>query len=127
MTNIVDAKQKTGIMSRLASNQEGNIIAILAAAVVPVIGLVGGAVDMSRIYLTHSRLQGACDAGALIGHKTMGVGSWDANDGAAGDKSLNLFDQNFVSGTYGSQAFNAVSLSQRATSLERHPLLYRWH
>lgn len=104
MTNIVDAKQKTGIMSRLASNQEGNIIAILAAAVVPVIGLVGGAVDMSRIYLTQSRLQGACDAGALLGRKTMGVGTWAANSGAANTQAIRIFDQNFESGAYGSNS-----------------------
>ncbi|OYZ89470.1 MAG: hypothetical protein B7Y00_01445, partial [Sphingomonadales bacterium 17-56-6] len=41
-------------MSRLAGNQHGNIIAIFAAAIVPAIGLVGGAVDMSRIYLTQA-------------------------------------------------------------------------
>ena len=62
-------------MSRLLKNEEGNIIAVLAAAVIPVIGLVGGGVDMSRLYLTQSRLQGACDAGALSGRKTMGVGT----------------------------------------------------
>ena len=62
-----DATHACGIMSRLLKNEEGNIIAILAAAVIPVIGLVGGALDMSRLYLTQARLQGACDAGALIG------------------------------------------------------------
>lgn len=90
-------------MSRLLRNEEGNIIALFAASVIPVIGLIGGGVDMSRLYLTHSRLQGACDAGALIGRKTMGVGTWAANDGAAADQALNMFDQNFVSGAYGSR------------------------
>ena len=93
----------SGVLSRLGGSEEGNIIALFAASIIPVIGLIGGGVDMSRIYLTHSRLQGACDAGALIGRKTMGVGTWDANDGAAGDKALNMFDQNFVSGAYGSR------------------------
>ena len=85
-----------GVLSRLGGSEEGNIIVLFAASIIPVIGLIGGGVDMSRIYLTHSRLQGAYDAGALIGRKTMGVGSWEANDGAAGDKSLNLFDQNIT-------------------------------
>ena len=71
MTKHLDAKHSVGIMSRLASNQEGNIIAIFAAAIIPAIGLVGGAVDMSRLYLTQARLQGACDAGALLGRKIM--------------------------------------------------------
>ncbi|OYY70846.1 MAG: hypothetical protein B7Y44_03085 [Sphingomonadales bacterium 28-55-16] len=102
MTNNFDASHALGIMSRLAGNQHGNIIAIFAAAIVPAIGLVGGAVDMSRIYLTQARLQGACDAGALIGRKTMGVGTWAANNNAANARATRMFDQNFESGAYGS-------------------------
>ena len=97
-----DSAVGSGVMSRLLKNEEGNIIAILAAAVIPVIGLVGGGVDMSRLYLTQSRLQGACDAGALSGRKTMGVGTWAANSGAANAQALRMFDQNFANGAYGS-------------------------
>lgn len=104
MTKKINPNPVPGVMSRLVGNEEGNIIALFAASIIPVIGLVGGGVDMSRIYLTHTRLQGACDAGALIGRKMMGVGTWDANDGAAGDKALAMFDSNFVSGAYGSQS-----------------------
>ena len=89
-------------MSRLASNQEGNIIAIFAVAIIPAIALVGGAVDMSRLYLTQVRLQGACDAGALLGRKTMGTGTWTANAGAANAQAVSMFNQNFESGAYGS-------------------------
>lgn len=102
MTNAATDTRASGVMSRLARNQEGNIIAVLAAAVIPVIGLVGGAVDMSRLYLTQARLQGACDAGALLGRKTMGVGTWAANNDAANTQALRIFDQNFESGAYGS-------------------------
>lgn len=101
MIKKVDANQVSGVMSRLLKNEEGNIIAILAAAVIPVIGLVGGGVDMSRLYLTQSRLQGACDAGALMGRKTMGVGTWAANSSAANTQALRMFDQNFAAGAYG--------------------------
>jgi hypothetical protein len=78
----VEANKVSGVMSRLLKNEEGNIIALFAAAVIPVVGLVGGGFDMSRIYLTQTRLQGACDAGALIGRKTMGLGTWAANSNA---------------------------------------------
>ena len=88
-------------MSRLLKNEEGNIIALFAAAVIPVFGLVGGGFDMTRIYLSQTRLQGACDAGALIGRKTMGLGTWAANKYAAKTKAENLFDQNFPSDVYG--------------------------
>lgn len=101
MIKKVNANQVSGVMARLLKNEEGNVIAILAAAVIPVIGLVGGGVDMSRLYLTQSRLQGACDAGALMGRKTMGVGTWAANSGTANAQALRMFDQNFEGGAYG--------------------------
>jgi len=91
----------SGVMSRLLKNEEGNILALFAASVIPVFGLVGGGVDMTRIYLTQTRLQGACDAGALIGRKTMGLGTWAANNNAAKTKAEKLFDQNFPSDVYG--------------------------
>lgn len=97
----VEANKVSGVMSRLLKNEEGNIIALLAASVIPVFGLVGGGFDMTRIYLSQTRLQGACDAGALIGRKTMGLGTWVANNNAANTQAERLFDQNFPSGAYG--------------------------
>ena len=76
----VEANKVSGVMSRLLKNEEGNVLVLFAVAVIPFFGLVGGGVDMSRIYLTQTRLQGACDAGALIGRKTMGIGTWAASN-----------------------------------------------
>ena len=42
VTKDIAAKKPSGVLSRLAKNEEGNVIAILAAAVLPVLGLVGG-------------------------------------------------------------------------------------
>ncbi|GAA3745091.1 Flp pilus assembly protein TadG [Sphingorhabdus rigui] len=97
----VEANKVSGVMSRLLKNEEGNVLALFAAAVIPFFGLVGGGVDMSRIYLSQTRLQGACDAGALIGRKTMGLGKWADNGNAAKTQAEKLFDQNFPSGAYG--------------------------
>lgn len=102
MTQNTNASHLKGVLSRLAGNEEGNIIALLAVAVIPLIGLVGAGIDIGRIYLTNSRLQGACDAGALLGRKVMGVGRWNADDGAANEQALQIFDQNFAEGAYGS-------------------------
>ena len=60
----------------LRKTRRGNTLAIMAAAFFPLAGLIGGGVDMSRIYITKTRLQQACDAGALAGRKAMGAGSW---------------------------------------------------
>ena len=101
MIKNIEANKVGGVLARLLKNEEGNVIAILAAAVIPAIGLVGGAVDMSRIYLAQSRLQGACDAGALMGRKTMGAGTWAANSGKANAQAVRMFDINFENGAYG--------------------------
>ena len=122
MTKKINPNAVPGVMSRLIGSEEGNIIALFAASIIPVIGLVGGGVDMSRIYLTHTRLQGACDAGALIGRKMMGVGTWDANDGAAGDKALAMFDSNFVSGAYSFVCIkNSASFNNQTPRILRTP------
>jgi Flp pilus assembly protein TadG len=98
-----NAERKSGILVRLAKNEEGNVIALLAAAVIPAIGLMGGAVDLSRMYLTQTRLQAACDAGVLMGRKTMGVGSWSSANNYPNTMALQMLDQNFARGAYGSR------------------------
>jgi Putative Flp pilus-assembly TadE/G-like len=93
------AKPRSRFLSRLLRDQRGNVIAIMAAAVIPVLGLVGGSVDMGRIYLVKTRLQAACDAGALMGRKIMGPGTWNT---AANNRAREIFAMNFEPGAYGS-------------------------
>ena len=87
-----------GFLTRLLHNQAGNTLALTAAAIIPLIGMIGGAVDMSRAYLTKSRLQQACDAGALAGRREMSNGSWTS---AAQTTANKFFDANFEDGSYG--------------------------
>src|SRR3546814_20633291 len=94
-------KRALFILVRLYHNQAGNTLAIVAAAVLPLMGLIGGGVDMSRIYLTMSRLQQACDAGALAGRKTIGTGSWAAINTQAPTAANGMFVANFRPGSYG--------------------------
>lgn len=102
MTQNIKACQSKGFFSRPAVNEEGNIIDLLAVALSPLIGLVGAGIDIGRIYLTRSPLQVACDAGALLGRKVMGVGRWKADDGAANQQPMQIFNQNFAEGLHGS-------------------------
>ncbi|MGE5722808.1 MAG: Tad domain-containing protein [Sphingomonadales bacterium] len=97
----VEREVHTGILRRLLRNTAGNTLTIMAAAVIPLAALVGGAVDMSRLYLAKTRLQQACDAGALAGRKVMGGGTWTANNSAANTAALTFFDANFKDGSYG--------------------------
>jgi Flp pilus assembly protein TadG len=92
-----------GFLARLARDEAGNTIAIMAAAVIPTIGLIGGGVDMSRIYLAKTTLQAACDAGSLMGRKSMATGSWSDNNYSARTNANTMFDANFTSGIYGTE------------------------
>lgn len=88
-----------GFMTALARDVRGNTLAIMAAALIPLAGLVGGGIDISRMYITKTRLQHACDAGALAGRKAQGGGTWGSDDNAVAQQ---FFDANYLSGAYGS-------------------------
>jgi Flp pilus assembly protein TadG len=92
---------KGSFLRNLARNVVGSTIAIYAIALFPLVGLIGGGVDMSRLYITKTRLQQACDAGALSGRKAMGSGAWSTTTGGSRDKANLLFDSNFTSGDFG--------------------------
>ncbi len=88
-----------GFLGRLARDVRGNTLAIMAAALIPLAGLVGGGIDISRMYITKTRLQHACDAGALAGRKAMGGGVWGSDDIAVAQQ---FFTANYQTGAYGS-------------------------
>ncbi|MEH3046862.1 pilus assembly protein [Sphingomonas adhaesiva] len=72
-----------------------------AVGVIPLLAMIGGAVDASRIYMSYARLQQACDAGALAGRKAMAnVTALTATEQA---KANEFFDFNFPAGTYSGQ------------------------
>jgi Flp pilus assembly protein TadG len=102
MTNQGKNRQIGGFLKRLRSDTAGNTIALMAAAVVPTIGLVGGGLDMSRLYLVETRIQAACDAGALMGRRVMGAGAWADNNYKAKTEAERIFAMNFATGSYGS-------------------------
>lgn len=92
---------KRGALQSLRRDTRGNTLALMAAAVVPLVGMVGGALDMSRLYLVKTRVQQACDAGALAGRKRMGGGQWSQSSNAPQAAALNFFDSNFANNAYG--------------------------
>ncbi len=96
------SKKRSRFLSRLLRDEAGNTIAIMAAAIIPVVGLVGGAVDASRIFLVKTKLQAACDAGSLMGRKVMANGTWEADSYHAKTRANEIFAANFRQGEYGS-------------------------
>jgi Flp pilus assembly protein TadG len=88
-------------LQALRSNTAGNTLAMAGMAIFPLAAMIGGGVDVSRIYLVQTRLQQACDAGALAGRRQMSSGTWTANNNAANTAANNMFRANFDTDAYG--------------------------
>lgn len=84
-----------GLMVTLAHDASGNTLAMMAMFLIPLTGLVGSTVDMGRIYVAKTRLQQACDAGALAGRKTMAYTNNTALDDNAVTQANAFFANNF--------------------------------
>lgn len=85
-------------MRKLLRDKTANTLAISAAAMVPLMAMVGGGVDASRYYMAAARMQAACDAGALAARRAM---TDDTFTTAHRQIGLNFFDQNFNESMYG--------------------------
>ncbi|MFS0735914.1 TadE/TadG family type IV pilus assembly protein [Sphingomonas sp. 1P06PA] len=88
-----------GFCANLRRSRSGNVLALGAMAIIPLTGMLGGALDMSRIYLAKSRLQQACDAAALAGRRSMPAATWTSASEAT---ARTFFDATFADGRYGS-------------------------
>ncbi len=91
--------RKGGLLTRLRGDVAGNTAVMAAVALIPLAGMAGSGLDMSRSYLVKSRLQAACDAGALATRKSMS--SSTAIDTNAATQGQNFFYNNFPTTTYG--------------------------
>jgi hypothetical protein len=92
-------------LRRVLVDRSGNTLVIVAAAIAPLLAMVGGGVDMGRSYLSQSRLQQACDAGVLAARKRLGseaavTGEIPALTAEIGQRFFNI---NFRSGAYGTE------------------------
>lgn len=91
--------RKTFLRS-LLHDRTANTIAIAAAALFPLLAMVGGGIDASRYYMAAARMQAACDAGALAARRSMVTDEFRAQDRQIG---LDFFDQNFEDGMFGTR------------------------
>lgn len=58
-------------LGQLRRDVRGNTMAIMAAALIPMIAMVGSGVDMTRAYMAQNRMSQACDAGSLAGRRLL--------------------------------------------------------
>lgn len=103
--NRMKAMQSSTFLSRLRRDQKGNALAIVAASVIPLVGAIGGGVDLTRAYMAEARLSQACDAAALAGRKVMTKDDTDSGgtilDNSAADQEIQKFlDYNFPEGKF---------------------------
>ena len=96
-------RRAAGFLSRLAHDRSGNTLMIVAAAIVPILAMIGGGIDMGRGYLSQSRLQQACDAGVLAARKQQAGTVPVSNIPTTAVQSMGdkFFNSNFQSGAYG--------------------------
>lgn len=92
------ASRKPGVMRRLARDVAGNTLAIMAIALIPLTAMAGAGVDTARLYVVKSRLQQACDAGALAGRKFLLDSSSSTLDATAAKQAQQFFANNFATG-----------------------------
>jgi Flp pilus assembly protein TadG len=99
-----------GLLRRLRDDKRGNVIALTAASVMPIMGIVGSSIDISRGYMAKTRLQAACDAGTLAGRRAMTTLTLTTD---ARNKASKLFTFNFPASEYDA---TAITFSTSATS-----------
>ncbi len=101
-------QEPRGFLSSLARDKRGNALMIMGATLVPLAGMIGGGIDISRMYILKTRLQHACDAGALAGRKAMASGVWTHTSGYPEREANKFFDANFETGSFGSSDLSRV-------------------
>jgi Flp pilus assembly protein TadG len=70
MANAI--KNAVARFSELRFNKSGNVLAMMAAGMLPTIAAIGSAVDLARIYMVTIQMQSGVDAAALAGAKAFG-------------------------------------------------------
>lgn len=103
-------------IGKLIRDEQGNILPMFAAGILPLVALVGGAMDVSVAYMARSKLQKSCDAGVLAARQVMDSTTFKNSDKAEGQR---FFDFNFPAGTYGASnlAFNLKQNAAKNTEL----------
>lgn len=85
-------------LRNLARDTGGNALMMFAAALMPILLMIGSGLDASITYMARNKMQNACDAGALAGRLAMIGTDWTTDAEAEARKFFNF---NFPNGTNG--------------------------
>lgn len=99
---------------KLLRDKRGNAMFLTAAAILPIIGLLGSGIDIGRAYMAQLRLQQACDAGVLAGRRAMAGSTYTT---FAQSEANKMFHYNFKNDAYGASGVTFTSQAQGASSV----------
>jgi Flp pilus assembly protein TadG len=94
---------------KLLTDEGGNTLMLIAGMFLPLLAMVGSGIDISRAYLTKTRLQAACDAGVLAARKTQTGKTMTTQSREAGER---YFKVNYGNGAFGSYDISYELASQ---------------
>ncbi|MFY7837802.1 MAG: TadE/TadG family type IV pilus assembly protein [Novosphingobium sp.] len=83
----------SGFLTRLRTSTSGSVLPIAAVSVPVIIALIGGGLDINRVYKARNRLQSACDAGTLAGRRAVTTNGYQNPEKA---QAATYFNTNFV-------------------------------
>lgn len=86
------------LLAATLRDTRANVMMLAAAALVPLVVVIGSAIDISRYHMAETRLQNACDSGALATRRSMTGDTMTADAHAHG---LAFFDHNYPAGSFG--------------------------
>ena len=92
----IRTERGSSTLARLRTDVRGNTLAMMAAALIPICGLVGSGLDTARLYVVKVRLQQACDAGVLAGRRSMETSNASTLDATATAQAQAFFKNNFT-------------------------------
>lgn len=64
-------KREDSSFRRFRKDRRGNVLAVMAAALIPLTAMIGSGIDMTRAYMAQNRFRQACDAGSLAGRRLL--------------------------------------------------------
>lgn len=104
MSCVSIARHISQAASRFASADEGNIAVIFAIAILPVLGLVGAAIDYSHASKVRTSMQAALDSTALMLSR-------DLTQGLITPSEINTKAQAYFAGLFTGKAAKSVSIN----------------
>lgn len=102
-----------GMVRRLARDQWGSALPIMAAGLIPLLAAIGSAVDLGRVYMVRAQMQAGVDAGALAGARSFGLTTERT------EQVGNYFLANMPTGLLGSGTITPVGDFQTTSGINR--------